>query len=146
MKFDYYKITLDNPSFFLGKNILRPIIPVELNNKDKSVNYFALIDSGADYCIIDAEVGEYLGLDVTSGLHDQFGGIQNTKKLSNVYFHDITIAVGGWNFQVSIGFSYDIAPNGYGILGQKGFFDIFTVLFNYNKERIEIKEIQKSTK
>ena len=39
--------------------------------------------------------------------------------------------------------SYDIALHGHGILGQKGFFDIFTVKFDLGKEEIELKEIRK---
>ena len=34
--------------------------------------------------------------------------------------------------------SYDIADDSYGILGQRGFFDIFSVKFEYQKERIEL--------
>ena len=33
-----------------------------------------------------------------------------------------------------------IAPHGYGILGQKGFFDIFVVKFDLLKEGIELQE------
>ena len=36
--------------------------------------------------------------------------------------------------------SDDIANDGYGILGQKGFFDIFSVTFDYQKEEIELKQ------
>mgnify|MGYP001607964096 FL=1 len=42
-----------------------------------------------------------------------------------------------------MGFSYDIAKHGFGILGQKGFFDIFVVKFDLVKEEIELKEKQK---
>ena len=37
------------------------------------------------------------------------------------------------------GFSYDIASHGYGLLGQKGFFENFTVKFDYSKSDIELK-------
>jgi len=45
MKFRYKKY---------GPSILRPIIPIEIVYKDKSVPYEVLIDSGADFCIFDA--------------------------------------------------------------------------------------------
>ena len=38
-----------------------------------------------------------------------------------------------------VGFSYDIAKHGFGILGQKGFFDKFVVNFDLVKEEIELK-------
>ena len=44
------------------------------------------------------------------------------------------------DYKTTIGFSYDIARHGYGILGQKGFFDIFVVKFDLIKEEIELKQ------
>lgn len=38
-----------------------------------------------------------------------------------------------------VGFSYDIAKHGFGILGQRGFFDKFAVKFDLSKEEIELK-------
>jgi hypothetical protein len=45
----------------------------------------------------------------------------------------------GWDYETIVGFSYEIAKFGFGILGQKGFFDIFVVKFDLSKEEIEIK-------
>ncbi|MDO8259932.1 MAG: hypothetical protein Q7T50_00350 [Candidatus Magasanikbacteria bacterium] len=39
---------------------------------------------------------------------------------------------------MNCGFSYDIAKHGYGVLGQKGFFDLFAVKFDLKKEQIEL--------
>jgi len=52
----------------------------------------------------------------------------------------VVINIGGWNYKTTVGFSYDIAKHGFGILGQKGFFDIFVVKFDLLKEEIELKE------
>lgn len=42
---------------------LRPVIPVKLKYQDRSIGYEVLVDSGADLCIFDAEIGEtFLGL------------------------------------------------------------------------------------
>ena len=51
----------------------------------------------------------------------------------------MVINIGGWNYKTTVGFSYDIAKHGFGILGQKGFFDIFIVKFDLTKEEIELK-------
>ena len=58
---------------------------------------------------------------------------------SRAFLHEITIKVGGWPHKKRVGFSYDIAPYGYGILGQKGFFDIFVVKFDLLKGDIELR-------
>lgn len=98
-----------------------------------------MIDSGADFCIFDAEVGEALGLDIQSGTEVQFGGIQSLGG-AKAYIHSVNLEIGGHQFKADVGFSYDISRNGYGILGQKGFFDKSIVKFDLIKEEIEIRE------
>jgi predicted aspartyl protease len=139
MKFSYFKFPLVPRSEFFGNYILKPIISVKVINGNNSLNYDALIDSGADFCIFDAEIGEVLEIDVKSGRKEIFGGIQE-KGGAEAFFHNVKINIGGWEYKTKIGFSYDIAKHGYGILGQKGFFDIFSVKFDYLKAEIEIKE------
>jgi len=36
----------------------RPVIPITLKNKEKTLKYEALVDSGADICFFHSEVGE----------------------------------------------------------------------------------------
>lgn len=139
MKFPYAKFPLPRKSDLFGPSLLKPIIPVKVSAGKKEINYFTLIDSGADFCIFDAGVGEYLDIDVRSGESMEFGGIQNQGG-AEAFLHEVTINIGGWDYKTTIGFSYDIAPHGYGILGQKGFFDLFVVKFDYKKEEIELKE------
>ena len=139
MKFNYIKFTLTKPSSFFGKAILKPIIPVYISYRNRSFRYTALIDSGADFCIFDAQVGEYMGIDIKSGHKEIFGGIQE-KGGAEAFLHKILINIGGKNYEIVVGFSYDIAGHGFGILGQKGFFEKFVVKFNLFKEQIELKE------
>lgn len=139
MKFRYHKFNLPPSSDFFGKQILKPIIPIKILNTNIVLQYAALIDSGADFCIFDAGLGEYLGINITSGMEIQFGGIQSLGG-AKAYIHKITLEIGGHEFKTEIGFSYDISKNGYGILGQKGFFSLFSVKFDLQKEDIEIKE------
>ncbi len=139
MKFRYHKFNLSLSSDFFGKQILKPIIPIKILKADVTLQYAALIDSGADFCIFDAGLGEYLGLNIKSGIEVQFGGIQSLGG-AKAYIHKVTLEIGGHEFITEIGFSYDISKNGYGILGQKGFFNKFIVKFDLIKEEIEIKE------
>jgi len=139
MKFEYKKLSLDRRSEFFGNSVLKPIIPIRVSHQKNSLQYEALIDSGADFCIFDAEIGEALGLDVSAGKYEGFGGIQD-RTGAVAYFHDVTLNIGGWDYKTTVGFSYDIAKWGHGILGQKGFFDMFSIKFDYQKEDIEIKE------
>ena len=141
MKFRYVKFPLQQRSDFFGNSILKPIIPVKIANKTNAVKYAVLIDSGADFCIFDAKIGEYLGLQIKSGIREIFGGIQEAEG-AEAFLHEIIINIGGWDYKTTIGFSYDIANHGFGILGQKGFFDIFVVKFDLLKKEIELKPRQ----
>lgn len=139
MKFAYFKFPLSQRSELFGTSIIKPIIPVIISCGLHSLKYAALIDSGADFCIFDAEIGDYLGLDIRTGTREVFGGIQE-KGGAEAFLHGVTINIGGWNYKTVIGFSYDIARHGFGILGQRGFFDMFIVKFDFSKEEIELKE------
>ncbi len=124
-----------------GENILRPVIPIELEYENKTISYEVLVDSGADSCIFDAQIGELLGIDINKGKKQIVGGI--TGVVEPYYVHPITIKVGGWPFKIYAGFLPGIAKLGYGIVGQRGFFSIFIVKFDLMKAVIELKDRKK---
>ena len=120
-----------------GSGVIRPVIPIEIIYNNLSVPYEVLIDSGADICIFDAQIGEILGLDILSGEKEEVWGITGFGE--SYYLHQVTIKVGGWSYKIKAGFLPNIAKLGYGIVGQKGFFDKFIVNFDLIKEEIELK-------
>jgi len=130
MQFYYKKFKLD------GEDVLRPIIPIGLLFNGRSVRYEALIDSGADFNIFNAEIGEILGININSGKKIKFSGIAG--KPFEVYIHNLILEVGGWQYKIKAGFSYEISPYGFGILGQRGFFNLFKIKFVFSKGIIEI--------
>jgi len=139
MKFDYLKFPAKPTEAFPEIHwALRPVLPVTLKRGDKKISVQALVDSGSDYNIFNAEVGEALGLEIKTGKTLSFWGTSESKQLA--YFHDITIEIGGYEYQCYCGFSYDIKHLPYGLLGQNDFFEKFKVIFDYSKERFEIKE------
>ena len=131
MQFPYKKFKLTD-----GSELLKPIIPIDLFFNGKLIRYEALIDSGADFNIFNAEIGEILGINIRSGKKVKFSGIAG--KPFEVYLHNLTLGVGGWQYKIMAGFSYEISPYGFGILGQKGFFNLFGVKFIFSKGIIEI--------
>lgn len=133
MKFPYKKI---------APGIIRPIIPIELSYRDITIPYEVLIDSGADFCIFDAEIAEILKLPLTEGKKKPFAGV--TGQRAFMYMHSVEMTIGGWSYQIEAGFSTDMGPYAYGIVGQLGFFNRFVVKFDYLKEEVEIKSRQKS--
>lgn len=128
MKFRYKKYRPD---------LLRPVIPIEIIYKNKSIPYEVLIDSGADFCIFDAQIGEILDVPIEEGEKFEVAGITGEKE--PIYFHLLQIKVGGWEYKIKAAFLRKIGPYGYGVVGQKGFFDNFVVKFDLFREEIELK-------
>ncbi len=58
MKFQYKKLGQNR----FGEDVIRPIIPVKLKNRDREILYHVLVDSGADICILDAEIAELISI------------------------------------------------------------------------------------
>ena len=124
MKFKYKKY---------GGNF-RPVIPVVLRHQDRFVSYGALVDSGADLCLFHSEVADYLGFDLSKNIPREVFGVGG--KASIYHLHKITIEIGGVPYEIETGFISGVSGKvmSYGVLGQKGFFDLFkSVNFDYNK-------------
>ncbi len=141
MNFRYRKFPVDqdNCPFPNKKSSLRPVIQIDFDSSSRGFGYFVLVDSGADYCLFHATIGEQLGLDIKKGTPLTFYGTSGEPQ--KAYFHKITFKIGGHEYTTSAGFSYDMEKLAYGILGQDGFFDQWTVKFEYHKENVELKRI-----
>lgn len=121
-----------------GPGLLRPVIPIEIIFNNKSVYYEVLVDSGADSNIFSSEIADILGINLIKGDKAEVAGITGESK--PLYFHYLDIKIGGSLFKnVKIGFLKDIGKYAYGVVGQKGFFDMFVVKFDLLKKEIEIK-------
>jgi hypothetical protein len=123
-----------------ASGVERPIIPIIVRNPitQQLVRYLALVDSGADRCIFAGEIGELISLDVTTGVEHTVSGVI-AGQTRPYYLHDVEIEVGGWRRLAAVGFMPDLAPNGHGLLGQAGFFDLFSfVKFERPKGTIEL--------
>ena len=126
MKFKYKKYS---------PQILRPVIPIDISYKEKSIRHEVLIDSGADKNILNAEMGEYLGINVKKGRISKVAGITGVGE--PYYLHSINITLGGYTYRIETGFKYEYRWS-FGLLGQMGFFNLFIVKFDYRKGEIEI--------
>src|SRR5688572_29744679 len=123
----------------LSETVYRPIIRIEISgSKGKDgVPCEVLVDSGADFCILKAEIGEILGLDIKSGETFEYVGINGAKSAG--YVHDVWIAVKNHWMESRVVFSYDIPKSGHQVVGQKGFFGNFKISFDYKKGSIVLR-------
>lgn len=127
MKFKYKKY---------GPEVLRPVIPIEVVANSIEVQYEVLVDSGADMCIFDSQIGNILGLNIDKGIKQQITGVTGFPQ--DVYFHRVNIKLGRWVYKINAGFM-NMENSAYGVVGQKGFFDLFIVKFDLKKGEIELK-------
>ena len=143
LKYDYRKFASKPSEAFPRRfSFSRPVIPIQLIRGANKVRYFAIIDSGADFCVFHASIGEIIGLTIESGKSQNFCGVAGSPKAKDgmlAYFHDIQIEIGGYRFDCWAGFSRGIENLPYGFLGQLGFFNLFNVHFDYKKEGIELR-------
>lgn len=119
--------------------ILRPVIPIKLKSNSGEISYEVLVDSGADLCIFDAEIGKAIGINVEDGKKYEVFGIGG--KASFYYLCKVKIEVGGWEYDIEAGFMPEVAGRilPYGVVGQVGFFENFVVKFDLLKEEVELK-------
>jgi hypothetical protein len=139
MKFGYKEFPLSQVDVFGRKKIYRPIIPVLIEYGGKKIGYEALLDSGADWNLFPAVLGEIIGIDIEKGKKLLFGGIGGGDFMA--YFHEIALYVGGWPIKILCGFSADIPRKSNGVLGHFGFFDHFAVRLETSKQEVELKKI-----
>jgi hypothetical protein len=128
MKFRYKKY---------APGVLRPVIPIYITYQYKIVPYEVLVDSGADINIFDAQIGDILGIDLKSGTPRTVSGVTGVGE--TYYLHKVELTIGGYSFaNIEVGFLEKMGPYSYGIVGQRGFFDLFAVKFDLKKEQIEL--------
>ncbi|MBI2334228.1 retropepsin-like domain-containing protein [Candidatus Daviesbacteria bacterium] len=118
--------------------VRRPIIDIIV----KSDNYFAiypmLIDSGADYCILNLELAKSFRIKL-SKTAIKFFGIGGEQIIGR--WGVIELKIAGHTYKTKVLFA-DISQFGHGILGQQGFFNHFDIKLSYQKQTIEIEPVK----
>jgi len=140
-KLDYRKFPAQPTEPFPRRtSVSRPVVPIALINGSQRIRNLALIDSGVDYCIFHAEIGEQIGLDIESDKRLSFFGTGGQEQ--SAFFHDVKLEVGGHEISCFAGFSRELESLPYGILGQIGFFNKFKITFDYEKGKIELQSVE----
>ncbi len=135
MKFPYKKFVVQSRPNSPASAVVRPVIPVHVTSKQR-VAYEALVDSGADYSIFHAEIGEAIGLEARKGRRTIFAGVSGVAQEG--FRHSVTIEVGTWRLPCSVVFAYGLKIP-YGILGQAEWFDWFVVTFDRGAGWLDLK-------
>lgn len=117
--------------------IYLPIVTVRLSASHKMYPYTirSLVDSGAEFNLFPADIGEKLGLKIRNGNKREHIGIGNVGILA--YTHQVKIFLEGYSFKTKVDFSYD---HKIPLLGRYGFFQYFKkVVFNEQALRLNLE-------
>jgi len=137
---DYFSVMKHKFSYAKTGIWYRPIIPVTLRYNKIEFNYLALLDSGADFNIFHADVAKILKIDLSKQKNFmEFSGIKQGAK-GKGYFFSIDVGANDQFKNTTVIFSNDISQDGYGILGQQGFFNNYKINFDYSKHEIEVED------
>ena len=84
------------------------------------------------------DLAALIGIDVAAGERRDVGGVV-AGECRPYYLHEIDLGVGGKFSETTVGFMTDLSPNGFGLLGQRGFFSRFSfVKFEHSKGTVEV--------
>lgn len=97
----------------------------------------ALVDSGADACLFPRDVADILGISVGEGRRADLTGIGGNR--IPFFFHEVEILFGQYQIRTQVGFAKG-SIGATGLLGQKGFFDQFTVSFHLKNGFFEVRK------
>jgi aspartyl protease len=122
----------------------RPAIRVILwHNHRRSAPLEAILDTGADHCIFNSEVGDSLGVPVTRGVKVPISGFLRDA-VTTGFLHTLSVTIAAQTYDMPIVFVHGISA--IGILGQIGFFDQFVATFDWtpNPPFFDLQRIQRN--
>ena len=131
MIFRYVKIKTPD-----GELIRLPAIPIRLTCNKRHQDLYALIDSGAELCVLNSSIAKTLKIDVTKGNPLSLTGLVGGSVPG--YLHQLNLSMQGLpSIDLLVAFTETDDPE-MPILGQRGFFDNFQIRFQRYKDLIEI--------
>ena len=88
-----------------------PMLPVRLSNGSRSLDTYAMLDSGADECLFHADYGKRIGLNIESGVWGTLGSISAADDIET-YTHTIELRIGNKHtVRCKVRFSYDVGDD-----------------------------------
>jgi hypothetical protein len=120
----------------LKKNGWRPYKDVQLTTKVSSKTYEMLVDSGADFSVVDYETGETLGFQMSTGeLPNQGEGVGS---IIEYVMREVSITIEGHTFKARVAWLLDESIVE-AILGRESIFDFFDIEFKQADEEVIFK-------
>ena len=128
-----------------GQTVARPLVAMRLMTlgRQMGVDCTACLDTGADHCVFPLSFADQLGLDPAQMPRAQTGGVTGR---GDVFYSDARIFIPLENHMFAVaarvGFMAGLDALGMGLLGQTGFFDSCTVVFDQARDTFTINVSQ----
>jgi hypothetical protein len=106
-----------------------------LSHDGRSLRCFSIVDSGADYCAFPLAFARLLGIDTLKAAKALTAGVGGQRQ---TYFADIQIDFHVAEFPAYAGFTDGLDHLGFGLLGQRDFFERYRVEFDRQGAKFEI--------
>ena len=123
-----------------------PTVDVVFTNPKNgaSVEARCLIDSGASSIVLNGEFAEVLGIDLRTGKEHKFQGIKGDPAVGYDHLLNMRLKQDTNEFLVECSLVPELKTTG--LLGQKGFFENYRVVFERAKKRIELTPLSPAKK
>lgn len=127
-----------SPPFPNGQVVLRPLMVALLTAANgNTFRCVAWADSGADCCVFPLSFATAMGLNPLDMRQNLTGGVGSSGNAT--YYDDLTIDLGeGLRFQTYAAFTSGLEAQGLGLLGQRGFFENYSVVFDHRNRQFHI--------
>jgi hypothetical protein len=106
----------------------------------RSKRFESIIDSGASRCIFHADIGRSIGLEIEKGTVEETLGVSGIP--NKTYLHKVVLYVPGGPLEVLASFSDDLPVAG--LLGIKGFFENYRIVFDPILRQCELERIHRT--
>ena len=112
-----------------------PLLQAFVRHNVNMQHVLGLVDSGSVDCVFPASIGELLGIDIRSGRPHEFHGFD--LRAVQGFVHNVHLQVAGFTHWVNLDVVF-LESEGMTILGQRGFFESYQVVFERWARRFEI--------
>ena len=140
MKFEYKAFMPSAPN---EKWVRMPFVEVEVVGPRDSRRGVALVDSGAEYCLINMEFAEKLGIDLRNSRKINFHGVAGHEHVKSAHLAKVMIQISGMEEKVEVEAGFIDSSAVSIILGQQDFFDTHRIKFEKDHNTFEITQVKK---
>jgi hypothetical protein len=140
MIFSYVRYELDPTATISSGEVYRPRIPVRIIGPKRSLQIFGLLDTGADHVFLSASIAEQLGIEASTRSETAYGaGGHEIDVWPSRIEIEVTDGVQILRWPAEIGFLVSDDDPPVAFLGNVGFLEYFTAVFDYEERMVKLE-------